>query len=1016
MIRELFFGDSLLWSCVWQSTIFFVVGLVGSFILRHRSSRAHQVLLLSMMAAVIVPITSILVKHYELGVFVDEPVVIQSEAEDWAGASDYGASEIISAENIEHKSGPIEEDLPPAIAGSDSAGFPWRLVVLCGWIAASLILATRLVVTFVLGVRLLGRALPLDCRRIKEAVHLAKAKLGIDKDVKVSSSRSVRSPVIWCWRRNPVLLVPNDAGRFDNGIDWAGVLCHELAHWKRRDHLSGLFAELVVCILPWHPLVWWAKSRLVRLSEQACDDWVVATGQPGTDYAESLLDLTPGGQMAFVPAVVSSKKGLADRIRRILQDKCGNPRTGAVWALAVSIVTLCLVVGIAFAQARPAAQPTAVQEIIVPTIGLAEPEEPNDVESNVIVIRLVDSDGRPVAGAKVGTNVRTRDTSVLGSKLSWSLRGREHNISNEGGEIKLTREKLFIPSWPLQRNVALYILHEGRKLGAFCEISRADKRKEIEVTLEPICHVHGKLSSSGLQDIGQPLTWTNVYFWWKKLIALSHTSEKQRFEFFVPPGQYQFMAYGSGGKGGDPPRTSAATKHKRLTIEVKEGESDLDLGVIDLPPTKISTLIGKPAIEFGPIKAWKNGPSVKLADLIGKAVIIYFDGNSPNTSRDLPPLVELHEQFHGKGLVIIALYNNTSMEELEKKWIEVYERFGGVSKVPFRVAIDGGEPSFYEGTDKLRLGATYATYDITSDPTTILIDTEGKIVGELNLYYAKETLEKMLSVKPKLPIWRQRFDEVYRLEQGQVLKRVSPPFIPERRDYYLNEHSRQASAISRSPDRFTFHWDGKLKRWGVRFGSPDLNSALSHVFRLKSYEYELPEEFLSLELPGDWIIRDEAPQETKLKALEQLLADELGRYIRFQKRTVERKVIVATGRFRFRPLPEAPSDNRLYMFSDIFDDRGGGGGTAESVPEFLLALGNQVGIPVIDQTQSPDEIRIPYNHHHSSYLRRVKDKTEKAEKLRMMLDNLTKQTGLKFEISSQPVEVWFVTERNNDNR
>jgi len=361
MIREIFLRDVSLSSCVWQSTIFIVVGLVSSFILRHRSSRAHQVLFLSMIAAVIVPIMSILVKHYELGLFVAEPVAIQSPAKDLTGGSNYGAPGIISAENIEHNPGLIEKDLPSALAGSERAKLPWRSVVLCGWIVASLILAARLLVTFVLGVRLLGRALPLDCQRIKEAAHLARAKLGIDKDVKVYSSQSVRSPVIWCWRRRPVLLVPSAAGRFDNGVDWAGVLCHELAHWKRRDHISGLLAELVVCILPWHPLLWWAKSRLVRLSEQACDDWVVATGRPSTDYAESLLDLIPGGQMAFVPAVVSSKKGLAERIHRILQDNCGNPRTGTTWALGVSILTVCITLGVACAQTRPA-KPQAATE------------------------------------------------------------------------------------------------------------------------------------------------------------------------------------------------------------------------------------------------------------------------------------------------------------------------------------------------------------------------------------------------------------------------------------------------------------------------------------------------------------------------------------------------------------------------------------------------------------------------------------------------------------------------------
>ncbi|MHC4595535.1 MAG: M56 family metallopeptidase [Planctomycetota bacterium] len=268
MIGELFSQSTLLWNCAWQSTACVVLGLASSYVLRRRPGRAHQVLFLSMIAAVIVPIMSILVKHYELGLFVAEPVVLQSQPQDRPTASNYGAHGIIPVENIEHKPAPIGENSAPVMAGSQSAKFPWRSVVLSVWITASSILATRLLVTFVLGVRLLSRATPLGCER--------RVKLGIDKDVKVYSSRGIRSPVIWCWRHRPVLLVPNAAERSDDRIDWAAVLCHELAHWKRRDYISGLLAELVVCILPWNPLLWWAKSRLVRFSEQACDDWVVA--------------------------------------------------------------------------------------------------------------------------------------------------------------------------------------------------------------------------------------------------------------------------------------------------------------------------------------------------------------------------------------------------------------------------------------------------------------------------------------------------------------------------------------------------------------------------------------------------------------------------------------------------------------------------------------------------------------------------------------------------------------------
>ncbi len=84
MTGEIFSTESFLWSCLWQSTIFLVAGLLGSFLLRRHSARAHRVLFLAMIAAVIVPAASILVKHYELGLFVSKPAVIQSPSENRA--------------------------------------------------------------------------------------------------------------------------------------------------------------------------------------------------------------------------------------------------------------------------------------------------------------------------------------------------------------------------------------------------------------------------------------------------------------------------------------------------------------------------------------------------------------------------------------------------------------------------------------------------------------------------------------------------------------------------------------------------------------------------------------------------------------------------------------------------------------------------------------------------------------------------------------------------------------------
>jgi beta-lactamase regulating signal transducer with metallopeptidase domain len=319
-----------------------------------------------MIAAVAVPAMSVLVRHLDLGLFSAEPAAVWSEKESILPETTYAAAEIIAGDVIEYEPPAVEQHVPAATVTAEKTEIPWRLIAAWAWIAASLILAVRLLVTFVRGTGLLRRATPLDQASLQEAARVAKRNLGINQEVNVLSSDSICSPIIWCWAKRPALLVPQDAVQADDQIHWVSVLCHELAHYKRRDHLSGLLAELAVCILPWNPLLWWAKSRLVWLSEQACDDWVVASGESGADYARSLLDLVPQGQLALVPTVAASKKELKTRVSRLLQDRCGNPRSGGWWAVLVTVIAACVALGTALAQERRADREPPRQEPAAP--------------------------------------------------------------------------------------------------------------------------------------------------------------------------------------------------------------------------------------------------------------------------------------------------------------------------------------------------------------------------------------------------------------------------------------------------------------------------------------------------------------------------------------------------------------------------------------------------------------------------------------------------------------------------
>jgi len=418
MIGEILAQHTWLWPAVWQSTAVLALGLGASFLLRRRAVRAHQLLLLALIAAIAVPLLSHLVKQHQWGLLRARPKAIESNARPIFAIERLSNSERAAAPRTMNAmtaatQGPATTHTPSVVP------IRWKQLVVPLWIVLSAALLVRLALRFLLGYRLARRSVPCDAQEIAIAIERAKTRLGIDSDVQVRRSAETHSPVIWCWGLRPILLVPQETQASDN-IDWPSVVCHELAHWKRRDHLSGLWAEQLVCLLPWNPLSWLAQRKLVRLSEEACDDWVIASGQVGTRYARTLLGLTPQGRAALVPAVVSSRKGLATRIRRILTDQCASPHSGRRWSLATAALAASLAVTIAFAQAGPT-QPTGTIQTKLPHGAVIEQLAPATTIKGIVL----DPNGNPTSDVYIvappmtvyGAEVRDEDGRF---ELPWS--------------------------------------------------------------------------------------------------------------------------------------------------------------------------------------------------------------------------------------------------------------------------------------------------------------------------------------------------------------------------------------------------------------------------------------------------------------------------------------------------------------------------------------------------------------------------------------------------------------------
>ena len=122
-----------------------------------------------------------------------------------------------------------------------------------------------------------------------EARELAEA-MAIAAPIAVVESAATSMPLVCgVWRPRIVLPARRRASGPTSGATSSSL--HELAHIKRRDCLTQAIAQ-VVCALYWfNPLAWIAARRLRVERERACDDFVLAAGIRGSDYANHLLGI-----------------------------------------------------------------------------------------------------------------------------------------------------------------------------------------------------------------------------------------------------------------------------------------------------------------------------------------------------------------------------------------------------------------------------------------------------------------------------------------------------------------------------------------------------------------------------------------------------------------------------------------------------------------------------------------------------------------------------------------------------
>jgi len=275
---------------------------------------------------------------------------------------------------------------------------------------------------------------------------------------------------------------------------------------------------------------------------------------------------------------------------------------------------------------------------------------------------------------------------------------------------------------------------------------------------------------------------------------------------------------------------------------------------------------------------------------------------------------------------------------------------------------------------------------------------------------------------PPLPTtdWRIRFDQMYSLDDKEVLRWIRTPFIPERQIYATQElHYYSGTDNPPPPGYLSFRWNGKLRNWSLGMFKCSLDMVLMEI-GLKRYQYnDGPEELGKIELGGDWVLRDNVTIENRLLALEKIFQNELGRKIKFEKREVNRDTIIVRGQYKQVPLEGVGRPNNIYIYPDSWDDFKGpepisGGSSNSNVAKLIEKVGSKFNRPIIFETENLSDITVSYFYSQSYGLATCNTKTKEGRQkiLDSVLKNLSIQTSLQFEYGQHDAEVWFITEDN----
>ena len=328
---------------------------------------------------------------------------------------------------------PLSSAAPSHVAGASRLN--WLVAVVLLWLVGVAAMTARLAGEWWSLLRLRRASLMAVSDSLFERCRHCALQMGVSHRWRVALSPLAAVPVVAGYFR-PMILLPASVMSGLTPLELDAILLHEFAHIRRHDLLVNWLQIVVETLLFFHPAVWWISGQLRTLREHCCDDLAAEKLGDRFDYAKSLArwaEITDRQQRLVAAATSGS---LLTRIRRLVAPP---PTAGValpVWtAVVVVALTFLAVIGVA-------PQPSKV--------AIAQSAALDELKVNRARVRIVDAQGKPVAGAEIFLWYGRKEE--IGASSAWRDRagvnwGTMHTSKKEVSpgvfEIEIPRQDLY---------------------------------------------------------------------------------------------------------------------------------------------------------------------------------------------------------------------------------------------------------------------------------------------------------------------------------------------------------------------------------------------------------------------------------------------------------------------------------------------------------------------------------------------------------------------------------------------